>query len=384
MSTQPLSLEAYDRLLSALYEASQDSHAWSEALQLIQQVFATNYVTLILKVPEHNEMGLMVAVGDIEGAGTIRYFPYQQTATPFVNQLADKVFTVDDIMSDQEWRESSYRRHWCAQHDAYHVMGVDISTPEAGRLRFRLTRPEAAPPFDAEDRRRCEMLLPHLRRALIIHNMLDRSESMGSLYSQAIDRLSIATIIVDESGKVIDRNPFASEVLGSGDGLKVVGGRLEAFYPSDNKELRRLIRQAFADDDQGGTPKVPEAMSITRPSGEVSLGVVVEPIPGSTWAAGKGQPAAMIYVRDAVGPSQASSEVARKLFGLTPAETGLSMQLANGLSLEEAAEELGIRRNTARAHLRSIFSKTGVRRQTELVRIFLNSIAPLGRESEVV
>ena len=36
-----------------------------------------------------------------------------------------------------------------------------------------------------------------------------------------------------------------------------------------------------------------------------------------------------------------------------------------------------IRRNTARAHLRAIFSKTGVRRQTELVRILLNSVAPL-------
>jgi DNA-binding CsgD family transcriptional regulator len=56
----------------------------------------------------------------------------------------------------------------------------------------------------------------------------------------------------------------------------------------------------------------------------------------------------------------------------------LAIKLANGLSLEEAAEAIGIRRNTARAHLRSIFSKTGVRRQTELVRIFLNSVVLLG------
>lgn len=101
----------------------------------------------------------------------------------------------------------------------------------------------------------------------------------------------------------------------------------------------------------------PEAMSLTRPSGEVNLGVVVEPIARTAWADGKGQPAAAVYIRDAVGRSQASSEVAKKLFGLTPAETQLSLQLANGLSLEEAAEELGIRRNTARAHLRSIFPR---------------------------
>lgn len=69
--------------------------------------------------------------------------------------------------------------------------------------------------------------------------------------------------------------------------------------------------------------------------------------------------------------------MAKQLFNLTPAETALAMELTNGLSLEEAAEALNIRRNTARAHLRSIFSKTGVRRQTELVRIMLNSVAAL-------
>ncbi|MNU04988.1 hypothetical protein D3C72_2496320 [compost metagenome] len=40
---------------------------------------------------------------------------------------------------------------------------------------------------------------------------------------------------------------------------------------------------------------------------------------------------------------------------------------------------LNIRRNTARAHLRAIFSKTGVRRQTELVRIMLNSVMAVGQ-----
>ncbi len=54
------------------------------------------------------------------------------------------------------------------------------------------------------------------------------------------------------------------------------------------------------------------------------------------------------------------------------------MLLANGLTLDEASEELDISRNTARAHLRSIFSKTGVTRQTVLVRLILRSVATLG------
>ena len=125
----------------------------------------------------------------------------------------------------------------------------------------------------------------------------------------------------------------------------------------------------------GEQQTIPEAMSITRPSGEIALGVVIEVIPSLGWADGRGQKKAVVYIRDAVGKSTTSTDISKKLFGLTPAETALSLQLTNGLSLEEAAEALNIRRNTARAHLRSIFSKTGVRRQTELVRLFLNSVA---------
>lgn len=121
-----------------------------------------------------------------------------------------------------------------------------------------------------------------------------------------------------------------------------------------------------------------EAMSVSRPSGQLSWGIVVQSISPDQWTEGKQRPAVAVFVRDSEGKTQPPVKLAQQLFQLTPAETMLAIQLANGMSLEEAAEALNIRRNTARAHLRSIFSKTGVRRQMELVRIFLNSVAWLG------
>jgi DNA-binding CsgD family transcriptional regulator len=373
-----LELGEYDRIVSALYDASLDSRRWGEALEMFRVLFQANYVTLILRSPDESNLGMMIAVG-VEGGDKVTYLPYGHSMTPFVNQPVDKVFTVEDLMTETEWRRMPYYQHWCAPLDVFHVMGADISTPNSGKLRFRITRGEAAPKFSALDRVRCEALLQHLRRALRIHNLIDRSESLGTLYSQAIGRLSVGTLVLDESGKVLEQNLIARELLVANDGLKLVGGRLEASYPSDNRELQQLIRSAFA--RHSGDPlTVASAMSVSRPSGQVNLGVVVEPVPSQEWAEGKGQPSVVVYIRDAAGKSLASTAAAKQLFNLTPAETALSMELANGLSLEEAAEALNIRRNTARAHLRSIFSKTGVRRQTELVRIILNSVAPLSRK----
>ncbi|MFK0089159.1 LuxR C-terminal-related transcriptional regulator [Pseudomonas sp. NPDC090755] len=370
-----LDLADYDRMVGDIYDGALDPKPMARILENMREVFQANYVTLILRVPDQPDMGVMIIAGDIEGEGEVIYMAYPQTNTPFANQPLDYVFTVDDIMTSTQWEQSAYFKMHCGPQGVYHVMGADISTPDGGKLRFRVTRAKSAPGFSVNDRALCAMFLPHLRRALNIHNLLDRSESLSELYAQAISRLSVATLVLDESGGVLQINPVAQGILAGGDGLKLVGGRLEATYPSDNRELQRLIRSAFAEN----TPKSAEAMSVTRPSGQVSLGLVVEPIPSLDWADEKGKPAALVYIRDAASKSLASEVVTKQLFNLTKAETALAMELANGLSLEEAAETLSIRRNTARAHLRSIFSKTGVRRQTELVRILLNSVVALGK-----
>ncbi|MFK8331007.1 helix-turn-helix transcriptional regulator [Pseudomonas sp. BJa5] len=370
-----LNLADYDRMVGDIYDGALDPKPMASILENMREVFQANYVTLILRVPDQPDMGVMIVAGDIEGEGEVIYMAYPQTNTPFANQPLDYVFTVDDIMTATQWEQSAYFKMHCGPQGVYHVMGSDISTPDGGKLRFRVTRAKSAPSFSVNDRALCAMFLPHLRRALNIHNLLDRSESLNELYAQAISRLSVATLVLDECGSVLQINPVAQGILAGGDGLKLVGGRLEATYPSDNRELQRLIRSAFAEN----TAKSAEAMSVTRPSGQVSLGLVVEPIPSLDWADEKGKPAALVYIRDAASKSQASEVVTKQLFNLTKAETALAMELANGLSLEEAAESLNIRRNTARAHLRSIFSKTGVRRQTELVRILLNSVVALGK-----
>ena len=379
MAKTDIEIEKYNELINSIYEAARDdtTKGWNEPLTLLKEVFQANYATLILKLPEADDLGLMIAVGDsLDGERNVQYLPYQHNLTPFSDQPADTVFTVNDFMFDAEWQKSSYRQHWCACNDVYHVMLVDISTPDVGNLRFRVTRGEAQEDFSESDKALCKLLIPHLRRAISTFLQLHSSASLGSLYSRAIGRLSIATITIDEHGRALDKNVFASDILDAGDGLKIIAGKLTAHYQNDNRELKRLIKSAFA--QAGEQQTMPEAMSITRPSGEIALGLVIEVIPSLTWADGKGKKQAVVYIRDSVGKSTTSTEISKKLFDLTPAETALSLQLTNGLSLEEAAEALNIRRNTARAHLRSIFSKTGVRRQTELVRLFLNSVAALG------
>ena len=376
-----LELAEYERMIGNMYDAAMDTCCMTESLQQVRALFQANFVTLILRVADEPFLSPMMVAGDIElGEGGINHYAYYAKSTLFDKMPTDRVFTIDDLMSEAEWLGSSFYLLYCEPYGCHQMLGVDISMPDGGILRLRINRTREQARFGDTERAMCAMLIPHLRRALHMHSLLDRSESLGSLYSQTISRLAVATIVLDESGSVLQLNPVAREILDSQDGLKLVGGRLEATYPSDNRELSRLVRNAFTRARQGEVGgQGAEAMSISRPSGQVNLGVVVELIPSQELLEGKGKPTVMVYVRDAVGKSLVSTVVTSQLYHLTPAETALALELANGLSLEEASELLNIRRNTARAHLRSIFSKTGVRRQTELVRIMLNSVVALGQ-----
>jgi DNA-binding CsgD family transcriptional regulator len=54
------------------------------------------------------------------------------------------------------------------------------------------------------------------------------------------------------------------------------------------------------------------------------------------------------------------------------------VQLSEGARPAQVAERCGISINTVRTHLRNIFDKTGVRRQSELIRL-LGPLALSGR-----
>lgn len=70
----------------------------------------------------------------------------------------------------------------------------------------------------------------------------------------------------------------------------------------------------------------------------------------------------------AADPASRLWTAVRRSFGLTDAEVRLARKLREGLSLQQAADSLGVSVNTVRNQLRAIFDKMGVQRQSDLVR----------------
>jgi DNA-binding CsgD family transcriptional regulator len=204
------------------------------------------------------------------------------------------------------------------------------------------------------------VLASGIEEAIEEANLLADAEKFAS---SALDALPLAALSVDLSGKVLFANRAGGELLAAREPLNLdASGVCRALTPSETNELH----QATTSVARGGLPVV---LALSGRNGE-RYSVLIEP-PAKPGA----ETAALLFVRQIDGQAAPSPETLKHLFGLSPTESKLAHELAQGLDVKEAALAMGVTVNTARTYLRTIFQKTGVNRQSELIRLLNGAVA---------
>lgn len=364
----------FERLLDAVYQGPLEEVPWRGFLALLRLALAVDSTVLILRPPTRADTGLLLLEGGErrwESAYQERFFAQD----PFVDLPPGRVTALAELISEEVLLASPFYRDFMAPADSFHILGFNTLEPDGLEARLRASRARAKPAFGAPEHVLLERLAPHVRRAVQLHARITRTESERDLFADAVDQLAMCTLLLDERGRVLRANGPAQELLRRREGLAVVDGELRAARPEDTRTLGEAIARALAHRG-AGAPGVVEGLRLPLASGEGDLRLLVRPVALGRWSQGRTAPAVALFVAGGAQQKQVSPELVQKLFGLTRAEAALAAELARGCSLDAAAEAQGIARNTARAHLRSIFAKTGVGRQAELVQLLLRS-APL-------
>jgi DNA-binding CsgD family transcriptional regulator len=366
--------DLFNRTVQAVYQTVQEEDPWRSCLALMVKYFQIANATIVVRPSTVSDPGYLVCVPPGDEAMALTYRSQGCQADPFIDLPPDCPMLVSDVMTQAQWQDSEFFRG-CPEQvlpaDASHVMGVNIVTQAGSIVRLRLHRFQALPPFSAQDKQRLAMFVPHIKQAMRLTAHLNCNESQKQIYEEGLARLNIGVIMLDETAQLLRANPTACQLLNCADGLKLVDRQLVASTLAETRELRRLLAGA-----RERTGEV-TAMCLSRPSGRRKLAAVVRSVPNIEAGAGHASTAVAIFLRDPDTVAEPSPDIARQLFDFTPAEAHLAIELLNGLSLDEAAGKLGIQRNTGRAHLRAIFSKTGVTRQSELIRVLLNGMLGL-------
>jgi DNA-binding CsgD family transcriptional regulator/PAS domain-containing protein len=367
--------DRFSELVGLIYEGPLETSPWSGFLSRLKTELDAVATTLVLRPRENDRAGLILTHGG-SSEGIARYRDGLFMADPFVALPPGEVVALHEIVPLETFEQTELYRLCMAPGGLWDSLGADIRIDGGPEARLRIARSRGARTFGKTEKRLCAALLPHLERAIRIHLRLHRTESERALYAGAVEHLAVGAVILDGKGVVSGANQMAAQLLARRDGIWVDNGTLRVHSPREAAELRRLTSELLAE-RRAGRPGVVQALRITRPSGRADLGLIVRPLPSQPESEASELPGLAVFISDPEEQSEAPVAVLAKLFGFTPTEAQLALRLSNGLNLDEVASALGMSRNTARAHLRSVFTKTGISRQSALVRLILKSVASL-------
>ena len=361
---------AFSRLIQLLTASLlTDEEPWREFLLALAAHVGARHATLILTPPNDPHLGTNITP-TVTPQKAQEYIDRYMQIDPFVNLPEGRVVLMYEYVGAGELDRATAYKEWLERVDGSHVMGVDLRISGGFEARLRLTRAPGGAVFGNEERHRVEAVLPHLRQVLELHQKLATTRSEYSVLVDAVEQFSVGTILLDHGLNVIRLNEVAAAILAEADGIRLSGKALVLDSARLNQEFRSLAKTA-ATAKPGHHRAV---LGIGRPSGRRELALVMKPVTLPDFMHTGTAPAVAMFLTDPSRQRMVRPDVVRQMFSFTPTEAAIAAALANGLSVAQTAAMLGIARNTVRAHLRSIFSKLGLNRQSQLVHLIHTSV----------
>lgn len=180
------------------------------------------------------------------------------------------------------------------------------------------------------------------------------------LLAGTFDAMELPCLLLDGAGDIRQVTAAAERLLASYPILTIVNRRVS----SPDSNLRRHIDLALTK-VLGPAGKAHERIPIYGEGPVPPLVIDLFRLPRREWAMHYA-PRAMMVLRDRRIGRNGHGELVAAAFGLTPAEAQVALALADGQSREVIAMARKVSHETVRAQMKSLYQKTGCRRETEL------------------
>lgn len=283
-----------------------------------------------------------------------------------------EVVTGDMLVPRTVFQRSEFYRDFLKRFDCTQLLfgalhRQDVADMRVPNVHISIYRGKADARFNESDCGRLRILLPHLQQATAVNfHLADRDRRLATAQS-AFNMLHPALFLADGAGYIVQRNQAAAGLLAQNDGLSLNDDRLHATKAADHHALNRLLEPASLASDKDDA-----LLYITRPSGKKPyIAVRIRMTPHSRKTPDARRPYQVLLVHDPEGGRLINLAALRARYSLTGAECGILEALVKVGSPKAIACHMGNSENTVRTHLKSIFSKTGTHRQSELIQLAL-------------
>jgi DNA-binding CsgD family transcriptional regulator len=349
-----------------IYDSTFDQALWRDVLQRIVDHTGARSAGLLTRRPTGEILvGHSVGVSPhfvqtyLDGYGELA--PMKGINLLDVGQISSTV----DWISLEEFRQGAFYQEWARPQRLEDGVNILLNKSADGFSYFSLMRSELV---DDALRGTIARLAPHLRRTVLIGQMLQEKTRIAAPIEQLLDGLKAAMFLLDGIGHITHTNASGRDILERRDFLHAEHGRLVAANPKLNRILRDAVAASVLGD--GATRSESVALPFIAHDGERFVGHLLPLTAGRRRKTGAAfEATAVLFVNSTALDASAAADIIKKVFKLTPAELRVMLTVVEFGGVPDTARNLNIAESTVKTHLGRIFAKTDTKRQAELVKL---------------
>ena len=369
--------EKFERILASVHEAALDDARWPSASALIDDALGVHGNCLAFADLNSSKELQFLFVGiffrgqrhhELEREYIEDYYSLDERVPRFGQVPDSKLYHITDLFTEEELKNSALYNDFSNRMHAQNSINLRLDGPGGLSFCWGINDPVDGNGWSSARLDSIRRLLPHIRQYMRVRQALGSAGALGSSLTEMLDTTGAGFIHLDRHGRIVEMNDRARDFLRTGDGLFDESGFLFARAPQDNAKLQGVLNRAlppFGTQGVGGS-------TVVRRASALPLAVHVNPVDRQETDYGIWPVAALVLVVDPASRHRINPVTAGAVLGLTKMESQVAVLLAEGRSVAQIAAAFGRKESTIRTHVKQMFSKLGLSRQVDLVRLVLS------------
>ena len=369
--------DAFERILASLHDATLDDALWPATSALIDAACGVEGNALLVGAGPPDDVRVLFAQAyyrgrrsaDLEREYLEVYHPIDERV-PRVRQLPDsRLVHITDLYTAEELKTSPTYNEMMPRTSMQDSLNVRLDGPDGSHITWAISDPVGPRGWEDPQLALIQGLLPHLRQFIRVRQAMVSAGVPDVVTSALLNNMRVGVIYLDQRGRIVEVNDRARTMLRQGDTLADRDGALFARIPADRARLERLVAAALP---TASAPAVSGSMALRRPSVLLPFVVHVKPVSVRQMDFGARSAAVLVLITEPGHVSRIDPALVAETLGLTLMESRMAAWLAEGRTISEIAVALGLTNGAVRWHLHQIYSKQGLSRQADLVRLVLS------------
>lgn len=362
----------FDGIISALNDATFDDAYWPMASAQMDRVCGSGGNGLFWgEVGPANNLSVYFARCCSRGERRVEFeeayfrdgFHLDERISRLGRLPDGKIVHLSELYNDKEMRGSVVYNEMLARSGTANWLHARLDGPGGSMIIWTSGDPVDDAGWTPARVQTIGRLLPHIRHFVRVRQTLADARAFGA--TALLENTRCGVVQLDRRGRIVEVNPRAMELLRQRDGLLDTHGYLRARNAAEDSRLWDLLKRSLpagsGEAARGGS------MTISRLAA-LPPRLVLQVTPSSTAWEGS-RVAAIVLIAEPEMRSTVDPELVAEALGLTVAESRLASMLAAGHTPKEIAVATGRSTGTVRWHIRQIYEKNQICRQTELVHL---------------